>query len=362
MSGASPPLAALARGGPHVAARLLGVFALYAAALELGVSSGLVGAVSSPVGVALLGVAGVLLVVAAVAALATPPRRLSRVAVFAGAGLALAALPLSLATRDAQVRTVVEGEALGPSELPGLPELRFGRTTLLPRGPGVLSKTVSIPAERVGAAPLTVGLFPPTMAGRWRLTIYRFGYAPSVEWRGPDGRLRGSGRIPMGTISHDEEEASLVTWTPEPNVMMGAGTFPPKLEELVAGAGGSEHVFLRIEEATLGGIRRDLTDPDAYRWLADGRPEDPVFRVRVLRGREVLFEGRVRGGETLRFGGGELTFAPDVALWVDVFAAHDPWLPLAGLGLVLLALGVLGIGVGAAIRSVRRAWAALAAT
>jgi hypothetical protein len=332
---------ALLAGAPRLAGRLLAVFAFYAAVGQLGLSFGLVRVVASTPGLVLLGAAGALLLLGAAETVTSArPRReaVARAILLGGAGLALAGTPASLVLRDTVTLTVLEGESLGPRDLPGLPELLLGEVTVLPHGPHLLSKTVSLEARRADGAPVRIGLFPPTAIGPWRLSVYRYGFAPAIEWIGADGALRGSGRILLGTIPHAEEEASLVTWSPETNVMMGAGTFPPKLEELVAG--GDEHVFLQLEEATIAGHRRDLRDPDAYRWLADGRLVDPVFHLQVFRERTSVFEGRLAAGAAVQFDGGVIAIAPDVAFFVELLATRDPWLTAAAGGLGLCAIGL----------------------
>jgi hypothetical protein len=331
----------LLAGAPRLAGRLLAVFAFYAAVGQLGLSFGLVRVVASTPGLVLLGAAGALLLLGAAETVTSArPRReaVARAILLGGAGLALAGTPASLVLRDTVTLTVLEGESLGPRDLPGLPELLLGEVTVLPHGPHLLSKTVSLEARRADGAPVRIGLFPPTAIGPWRLSVYRYGFAPAIEWIGADGALRGSGRILLGTIPHAEEEASLVTWSPETNVMMGAGTFPPKLEELVAG--GDEHVFLQLEEATIAGHRRDLRDPDAYRWLADGRLVDPVFHLQVFRGRTSVFEGRLAAGAAVQLDGGVIAIAPDVAFFVELLATRDPWLTAAAGGLGLCAIGL----------------------
>lgn len=343
---------ALAERGPTLAARLLAAFAVLAAAADLGLGLGILGALASLPGAALLVGSGLLLAGGGAAALAR--RRLARAATLAGAGVFLASLPPSLLLRDSVARTVIEGAELGPRELPGLPLVSFGRIELLPRGPLFLSKTVSVEARPEGGSPTRVRLFPATALGPWRLSVIRFGYAPGVTWRGRDGRLRWRGRIPLGAVPHDAAEAGLVEWTPETNLMMGAGTYPPRLEELVAGAGGEEHLFLRLEAATLAGQRRNLRDPEAHRWLADGRPEEAVFRVRVLRGPAQVLDATIPAGESVSFEGGTLTLAPDVALYADVLATRDPWLAGVAGGLVLATLGLLGSLASAALRVARR--------
>lgn len=322
--------------------RLLVAFAFYAAVLDLGAARGLVQAVASPPGLALLLAAGALLgwrAVRSARSAAPAAARAARALASAGAALALVALPLSLATRDARRITVGEGQALPPDRLPGLPAVRFGEVRLAPRGPHVLSKTVSVEAAEEGGPAEEIGLFPPTAIGPWRASVFRFGYAVGVTW------LHGSARpvqayVMLGTLPHTEEEAALVAWTPEPNVMMGAGTFPPRLEDLVSPPGAGAHLFVRLDAATIAGARRDLRDPDAHRWLVDGRLEDPEFFVQAFRGREKVFEGKVRGGEGVAFPGGALELEREVLLWVDLLAVRDPFLPWAGAGLALVAAGL----------------------
>lgn len=334
------------------AGRVLVLFAFYAAALDLGASRGLVAAVASPPGLVLLLLAGALLAWRAVRdARAAGPAglRISRVLVTGGGALALLALPASFATREARQLTVGEGQVVAAGRLPGTPAIRFADVRLAPRGPHVLSKTVSIEALADGDAPVDVGLFPPTAIGPWRCSVFRFGYAVGVTWtfRGAE-LLRDF--VMLGTLTHSEEDAALVQWTPETNVMMGAGSFPPRLEELVSPRGSGAHVFVRLEAASIGGNRRDLRDPDAYRWLMDGRLEDPAFFVQVFRGREKVFEGRVRGGETVPLQEGALVLEPEVLLWVDLLAVRDPLLPWVAGGLAALAAGLL-LRVAIALRT-----------
>jgi hypothetical protein len=336
--------------------RVLVAFAFYAAALDLGFSRGLVFAVASPPGLVMLAAAALLLAVRAARAVVSGAPALRRAAcalVCGGGALALAAIPASLAMRDARVVSVGEGQTLAPG--PGVPALRFGNVTLAPRGPHVLSKTVSIEVLPEGGALASIGLFPPTAVGDYRMSAVRYGYAPGIVWLGPEGAPVVEGWVKLGTMPRREEDAELVSWTPEPNVMMGAGTFPPKLEDLVSPEGAGAHLFLRLDEAFVAGVRRDLRDPDAYRWLADGRLERPVFFVQAFRGKEKVFDGHVRGGEAVSFPGGALEIFPEVLIWVDVLAARDPWLPWAGVGLVALAAGLALRGALAVAAARRRA-------
>ncbi len=324
------------------ASRLLAVFVFYVAAVQLGLGRSFIGAVASPAGLVLLAGVVILLAWSAVrAARASAPLslRAARVLLRAGAALLVAALPASLVGRDAIGFPAGEGQEV-PAD-GGLPPLRFGEVTLAAHGPHVLSKTVEIEALAGdgGETPVRIGLFPPVTVGARRISVFRFGYAPGLALVGERGATIAEGLVKLGTMAQTQETASLVQWTPETNLMMGAGTFPPRLEDLFSPPGSDLHVFLRFVEATLGGTRRDLTDPNAYRWLLDGRPEAAVLFVQVFRAREKVFEGRVRAGEAIRFPGGALAIAPEVLLWVDLLAIRDPFLPAVGIALALLAVG-----------------------
>lgn len=362
------------------AGRVLVLFVFYVAAIDLALGWGFIRAVASPVGLALLVAAGLLFAwsafravrparTAAPGSLSDPlalsvgPRSgpkskggvfallASRVLLRAGAALTLIALPASLVLRDTQSFSVGEGEELAAF---GEPPLRFGEVTLAPRGPHLLSKTVEIEAVPDSDEPMRIGLFPPaSIAGR-RWSVFRFGYAPGFSLAGARGESIAQGYLKLGTFPQTEETASLVQWTPETNLMMGAGTFPPRLEDLVSPPGSDLHVFLRFVEASLGGVRRDLTDPDSYKWLLDGRPEQAVLLAQVFRGRERVFDGRVRAGETVRFPGGSLELSPDVLLWVDLLVTRDPWLPLAVAGLALIAAGAVLRAANAVVGTARR--------
>lgn len=341
MSPPAPAARALLAAAPRAGWRALVAFAFYAPALALWTGSGLLAALASPPGLALLVGGGLLLLAGAAGALladgAALPR-LARALLLAGAGLSATAGPASLLLRETRARVVMAGDRLGPRDLPGLPELTFGRVEVAPRGPHLLSKTVTAAATLRDGSAVEIGLFPPARLGPWRLSVIRYGFAPSIRWTDASGRTRGGGVVPMGALPHDAEEAALPQWTPEPDVMMGAGTYPPKLEEVLA-AGRGDRLFLRLTAATLAGERRDLRDAGAWRWLADGPPGAPEFEVLLLRGSERLDAVRLAAGERAPLGDGVIAIAPAVELWAEILAARDPWLPWAVAGLALLAAG-----------------------
>ncbi|HET9554276.1 MAG TPA: hypothetical protein VFP50_15010 [Anaeromyxobacteraceae bacterium] len=354
-------LLALAPPARRWSGRLAALFAAWALGLELATGAGFIAAVATPPGAILLVLAGLAALLAAAAApFSAGPRsdRAARGLALAGAGLLLLAPPLSLALRETRTLQVIEGQPLPPGALPGLPPLRVGDLRLAGGGPFPLSKTVAVPLLLPDGAAVEVGLFPPARLAGWRLAVFQFGYAPALEWRDGAGRPLAAGYVMLGTLPRTEEEGRLVEWLPEPNVMMGVGTFPPKVEELIAAPGGALHLHLRLEEATLGGARRALAAPDGWRWAMDGRPADPTFAVELFEGPARRFAGTVRGGETVRLPGGQVTVARGVRLWAELQAVRDPFVELFLAGGLLVAAGGLAGLVALATRLAARRRAA----
>lgn len=299
----------------------------------------------SPPGAALgLGVVLLLLASAAAALLdrgAPPAARAGRLLLRAGLALALAGVPASMVTRETHLLQVSEHQEAGPELAPGLGPLRFGSIAVAPRSDRwLLSKTVSIEAARPGEPAFEIGLWPPAHLGAWRLTVLRYGFAPEIDWRDAAGRPLAEGFALIGTFPSTEEEARLVRWTPEPRLMLGVGFFPPKREDLLSPPGSGHHLFLRLDEAVLAGERRDLRDPEAHRWLADGRAVDPFWSVEVFRGSRRLHAGRLGAGELAVFEGGRLRIGETVP-WVEIQAVWDPLRRVAWVGAGLILAGAL---------------------
>lgn len=358
MTRARDTLAALSAPAWRWAPRLAGLFVLWAVAHELATGAGFVAAVVRPPGSLLLVAAGAAALAAGLgapfAARGTAPGRLARALALCGFGLLLLAPPLSLVTRETQMLRVGEGQELPAGALPGLPPLRVGDLALAPTGPHVLSKTVEVPLLTADGEEVRVGLFPPARLAGWRLTVFQFGYAPAVQWFGGDGRPIAEGFIMLGTMPRTEEEARLVEWLPAPNVMMGVGTFPPKVEDLVTPPGSRWHLHLRLQEATIAGARRKLADPEAYRYVMDGRPSDATLFVEAFEGSERRYSGMIAGGSGAEFPGGRIYVAPQLALWAEIQAVRDPFVELFLIGGIALAGGALIGGASFVASRLRR--------
>jgi hypothetical protein len=339
-----PRAAAFLEAAFRWAVRLALSFVVYLFAMGFAAGWGLPQVATSLAGAAMaLGAAGLVVLSAAAPLLAEGPlvRRLGTALLRAGLAMALVAPAASLALRKDFNRLAGEGQELGPDQVPGLPAMRFGEVRVAPRGTNpLLSKTVTIEAFLRGEAePVRIGLYPPTFAGGWRFSILKYGFGPAVRWTAAGGRTLVEGHVPLGTLPRGQEESRLVTWSPEPNVMMGIGTFPPRTEELISPPGARMHLFLRIDEATVGGARRDLTRPDSWKHLAEGRLEHPVYFAQVFRGSSKVWEGRLRAGEPADVAGGRLLFPDEVLMWVELVAVRDPWIHLGLAGLLALAAG-----------------------
>lgn len=346
MSGAGASLRALSEPARRWSPRLAGLFVLWAIGMELATSQGFIAAVVSPPGFLLLVLAGLAALVAAAAepfsGRGTAAGRAFGALALAGGGLLLLSPPVSLATRDTRMLKVGEGQELPPGVLPGLPALQVGELELAPDGPIPLSRTVVVPLRTADGEEVRVGLFPPARLAGWRLAVFQFGYAPAVEWFGPDGELLAAGFMMLGTFPKTEEDARLVEWLPKPNVMMGVGTFPPDVEELLTPPGTRWHLHMRLQEATLAGTRRTLADPESYRYVMDGRPSDPTLYIEVFEGTERRFAGTIAGGSGAEFPGGRVHVARELLLWADLQAVRDPFVELFLVGGLLLACGALG--------------------
>ncbi len=335
-------IAQVLAAAPRRAVTLAGAFLAWAIAAMVAGDRAFPEAALSVPGMALgLGVVALLLAGAAAAILergAPAALRGARLLLRAGLALALLGVPASIATRRVRLLQVGEHQDLDAAAAADMGPLRFGRITVAPRSDRwLLSKTVSIEVERPGEPPLEVGLWPAATVNGWRLTVLRYGFAPEIDWRDGEERPLAEGLAMIGTFPSTEEDARLVRWAPEPRLMLGVGFFPPKLEDLLTPPGSRHHLFLRLEEAVLSGERRDLRDPEAHRWLADGRAADLVWTAEVFRGTQRLHAARLRAGESVRFDGGRIRVG-ETALWVEIQAARDPFWRVAWSG-AALALG-----------------------
>jgi hypothetical protein len=345
MTGDAPAARLLSRA-QRAAARLAALLAGYTVVMELGAGWGLPQVATSPPGILLGVLLTAALVASAVAPLVEPgpggAARAASVLVRGGLALVLLGLPLSLVARAERVFAAAEGDP-GPGDaLAGAGIRRFGAVAIAPRGENaLLAKDVAITAELEDGSTRRIGLWPPTRLGAWRFAVLRYGFAPGVDWRDERGAAIVRGYQLLGTSPKSAEEAALVTWTPEPSVMLGVGYYPPRVEDLLAAPSARSHLFLRLQSATLGGTRRPVADPSAYRWLADGKAQDPEWFAQVLQDGRVAWSGTLRGGETASFPAGSLRVVPELRFWVELQAVRDPYLYLAAAGALALVSGLI---------------------
>jgi hypothetical protein len=330
----------LAAAAPRWSARAAWALLAWLVLSAAGLGRGLPEVIFSPLGTGLLAAIGAGLLLGALAPLLEPPGaapldRAARTLRAAGLALLVLGLPLSVVARRELSFRVGEGMVTPPGGPLRLPRLTVGKVSVAPVGDAsILSKTVTVVLELPDGARRRVGLWPPTLVEGVRLSVVRYGFAPGVAWTDRSGREVAVGNVMLGTLPKGDAEAALVDWLPAPNVMLGVGLYPPPLEDLMAPEGVGAALSLRLEEATLGGTRRRLTDPSAHLWLADGRPERPRWRAQAFQGGRKVWEGHLSSGETVRWEGGQLELSPDLPLWVELQGVRDPWLPLALSGVV----------------------------
>lgn len=272
-------------------------------------------------------------------------RLIAKSFIWLGMLLLLSAIPRSVTGKGTQVFKVGEGQLLKANYLEGLSELQFGDITLESKGYNILlSRKVDVKtavSTLTGDKDLHIGLFPATRIGPWRLTINKFGYAPFLEWMDENGNPVINNWVMMGTFPRRETDVDLVDWIPIVNLMLGVGYYPPARDDIFSQVGTPYRVYVRIEEATINGVVRDMTDPDAHVFLTDGKIEKPKYFVKVFKDKDVVFEKHLNSGEMAVFPGGQVRLSDNILLWVEIQAQKNPWLTFVKAGLYFILIGLL---------------------
>lgn len=271
--------------------------------------------------------------------------KFARGLVWLGIAMLLLGVPRSISEKERKVFRVAEFQGRDPNFLKGLSEIDFGRVTLASKGDNVLlSKKVDVEARvsmLEGYKLFHIKLFPVTRIGQWRLTVNQYGYAPFLEWMGPDGKPVVNSWIMLGSFPRQYGDSKLVDWIPPINLMLGVGYYPPARDDIFSIPGNPHRVYIRMEEATIKGVRRNLTDPEAHRFLSDGKPENPRYLIEIFKGNKRVLKKHLNAGEVARFPGGELRLSNNVLLWAEIQADRNPWIMAVGVGLYTLTAGLL---------------------
>lgn len=257
-------------------------------------------------------------------------RAAARVFLWVGAAMVIAAIPRSISDEGKKVFKANEFQTTQSNHLEGLSELRFGRVTLRSRGSNaLLSKSVEIDTKVTmldGDRMHRVGLFPATRVGPWRLTVNKFGYAPYMEWMDAKGNPVIDNWIMIGAAPRMIDDMGVIEWAPTVNLMLGVGFYPPLMDDVFGRMDNPYRVYVRLQEATIAGKRRDMTDPEAHVFLCDGRPESPIYLVRIFKEEKKIYDKKIKAGEKIVFPGGSLRLSSNVMLWVEIQAQKNNWL------------------------------------
>lgn len=69
-------------------------------------------------------------------------------------------------------------------------------------------------------------------------------------------------------------------------------------------------------------------------------PRNPVFNLRIVRNKDIVFNGLLKPTEKVRFDNQVISLS-DVKMWVEISFVRDPGLPVIAVGLVLMMTGVV---------------------
>ncbi|MHB8845685.1 MAG: hypothetical protein ACYC7L_13180 [Nitrospirota bacterium] len=69
-------------------------------------------------------------------------------------------------------------------------------------------------------------------------------------------------------------------------------------------------------------------------------PKNPVFNLRIVRNKDIVYNGLVKPAEKVRFDNAVIAL-PEVKMWVEMSFVRDPGLPVIAAGLILLLAGVI---------------------
>ncbi len=237
----------------------------------------------------------------------------------AGWLLALGGLLLSVNTRQSYERMLCEGQTL---RLHGLSLTLRGVTVHENPGGVFLSKSVQARLESNGAH-TTIHLFPPKKISGFFTQTTGFGFAPHVDIRNAEGNVLFSGYVLLGSFSERKTEALLPAKQKAPQVMMGVGYFPPKIEGAFKLPGSPVHFYVKIVSGNIKGKRYAFKGADYYVPLMKGRLESPQYYLGIFNGKKTLYLGPAETNRKIPFKGGTITLSEKLRYIVGIKVAHD---------------------------------------
>jgi hypothetical protein len=87
-------------------------------------------------------------------------------------------------------------------------------------------------------------------------------------------------------------------------------------------------------------IYPDYADNDGNPETVSLYPHNPAFNLRIIRNKDIVFNGLLKPGEKVRFDNVIISF-PEVQLWVEISLVRDLGIPVVCLGISLLIVGVV---------------------
>lgn len=172
-------------------------------------------------------------------------------------------------------------------------------------GTGTLTDVSAVVEHGAGGERQMVSVNVPLEVRGYQLTLHRYGFAPGLEARRPDGREAAVGVAVLRLL-------------------------PPGVEDSLALEGGGE-LKLRLYP--------DWAPKDGAPASRSLEPLRPVLRFTWLEGGREVASGAVPRGGEVEVAGYRVAF-PTLGYWVDLLVGRDPGLPWVSLGALLIVLGL----------------------
>lgn len=105
---------------------------------------------------------------------------------------------------------------------------------------------------------------------------------------------------------------------------------------------GAEEYFRTIFLGYLFYLRcyPDYSDDQGKPGTVTALPKNPVFNLRIVRNKDIVFSGLVKPSEKVGFDNVVIA-VPAVKMWVEISFVRDPGLPIAAVGALLLLSGIV---------------------
>lgn len=82
----------------------------------------------------------------------------------------------------------------------------------------------------------------------------------------------------------------------------------------------------------------DYVEKDGRPWTRSAYPRNPVFNLRIVRNKDIVYNGLLKPEEKIRFDN-VIIGIPEVKMWVEISIVRDPGIFIAGFGMFLLIAG-----------------------